>query len=99
MQSDNHIYQIIQNQMDAKSELLAQLQDDNELQKVAVGALLERGDARSWGLVQQVRLVESQLAALTSIELDRRKLEVDEHLVCILHFRFDALQYLLSLKR
>lgn len=64
-----------------KEEFIAQLQSDQELQKAAVGTLLERGDARSWGLLQQVRLVEAQLAALTAIEINRRKLELDQHLV------------------
>jgi hypothetical protein len=66
-----------------KAELLEKLQEDGDLQKVAVGALLERGDARSWGLLQQVRLVESQLAALTFIEMDKRKLEIDHNLVSL----------------
>lgn len=54
---------------------------DSELQKAAVSTLLERGDLRSWGLLQQVRLVETQLAALTNIELDRKKLKMDQHIV------------------
>lgn len=60
---------------------MAQLQSDENLQRAAVGALLERGDARSWGLIQQVKLVESQLAELTAIEMKRRKLQVIEQLV------------------
>lgn len=54
-----------------------------EIQKAAVGALLERSDARSWGLVQQIRLVETQLAALTTIEIDKRKLKLTDHLVSL----------------
>lgn len=57
-----------------------------EIQKAAVGALLERSDARSWGLVQQIRLVESQLAALTAIEIDKRKLKLMDHLVFYISF-------------
>lgn len=64
-----------------KEHFVAQLQNDEELQKAAVAALLERGDARSWGLLQKVRFVEAQLAALTAIEIDRKKLELDQHLV------------------
>lgn len=51
------------------------------LQKVAVAALLERSDARSWSIMQQVNLVQSQLAALTNIELERRKFEINQQLV------------------
>lgn len=74
---------MLSNHTSEKAEFVAQLQKDEELQKAAVAALLERGDARSWGLLQQVRLVEAQLAALTAIEIDRKKLELDQHLVRI----------------
>ncbi|XP_015834275.2 E3 ubiquitin-protein ligase LRSAM1 isoform X2 [Tribolium castaneum] len=80
MDYDYRISEILQNQDLHKAELLSKLQEDSELQKVAVGALLERGDARSWGLLQQVKLVESQLAALTHIEMDKKKLEIEENL-------------------
>lgn len=81
LEKDNYLLQVLSSNRSHKAEFIAQLQNDEELQKAAVGALLERGDARSWGLVQQVRLVEAQLAALTAIELDRRKLQIDQHLV------------------
>ena len=82
MHTNEHLSSIMQRtQKERSSELIINLQRDSELQKAAVGALLERGDARSWGLVQHVRLVESQLAALTVIEVDRRKLEMDQQLV------------------
>ncbi|XP_044272440.1 E3 ubiquitin-protein ligase LRSAM1-like [Tribolium madens] len=77
---DCRIAEILQSQDLHKAELLVKLQEDSELQKAAVGTLLQRGDARCWGLLQQVRLVESQLAALTHIELDKKKLEMEENL-------------------
>ncbi|KAF5273286.1 hypothetical protein FQR65_LT04708 [Abscondita terminalis] len=80
VQSDSHLLDVFQNQGLHRTHLVSQLQDDVDLQKAAVGALLEIGDARSWGLVQQVRMVETQLAALTNIELNRRKLKMDEHI-------------------
>lgn len=72
---------MLQNKELEKAELVTQLQKDVELQKVVVGALLERSDARCWGLTQEVNLVEAQLAALTQIELDRRKLQLEENVV------------------
>jgi len=68
-----------------KSELMGRLQKDEELQCAAVGALLERSDARSWSLVHQVSLVESQLAALTAVEMERKKLQMNEQVVCRLY--------------
>lgn len=81
MEKDDHLLERLSCNNSERAEFVAKLQNDEELQKVAVGALLERGDARSWGLLQQVRLVESQLAALTAIEIDRKRLELDQHLV------------------
>lgn len=66
-----------------KKDIVSKLMSDMELQKAALGTLLERNDSRSWGLLQQVSLVESQLAALTQIELDRRKLDLNEQVVII----------------
>lgn len=79
-QSDVKLSEILHNQDEQKSNLIQQLTVDSDLQKAAVSTLLERGDLRSWGLVQQVRLVESQLAGLTNIELDRKKLKTDRHI-------------------
>lgn len=59
---------------------------DSDLQKAAVATLLERGDARSWALLQQIRLVEHQLSMLTHIELDRKKLQMDQHMVGVSGF-------------
>lgn len=78
---DSKISEVLRNKDIEQAELICQLQEDSNLQKWAVTALLERVDARSWGLIQQVKLVEIQLAALTSIEMDRKKLEVDEQVV------------------
>lgn len=64
-----------------KTELLSQIQENNELQKAAVAALIERGDSRSWCLIQQIHLVESKLASLTALEIERQKLEMENRVV------------------
>jgi E3 ubiquitin-protein ligase LRSAM1 len=82
MESDQQLDNILGAKGQIKSELMGRLQKDEELQCAAVGALLERSDARSWSLVHQVSLVESQLAALTAVEMERKKLQMNEQLVC-----------------
>ena len=64
-----------------RQDLVDRLRNDEVLQKAAVAALLELSDARSWSIVQQVNLVQSQLAALTKIDVERRKLEINQQLV------------------
>ncbi|CAH0547478.1 unnamed protein product [Brassicogethes aeneus] len=80
MENDSRLLVVLKSNDLHKAELLSKLQEERDLQKAAVGTLLERGDARSWGLLQQVRLVEAQLAALTTIEMDRRQLEMIQNL-------------------
>ncbi|KAJ8934740.1 hypothetical protein NQ318_022812 [Aromia moschata] len=79
-ETDYRLLEVLQTQDERKCELVNKLKVDNDLQRAAVGTLLERGDARSWGLLQQVKLVEAQLAALTHIEMDRKKLQLDQHM-------------------
>jgi len=85
MESDQQLEKLLGAQGQIKSELMGRLQKDEELQCAAVGALLERSDARSWSLVHQVSLVESQLAALTAVEMERKKLQMNEQVVCKLY--------------
>ena len=71
----------MQDQEKTRQDLVIRLREDEQLQKALVAALLERSDARSWSIVQQVNLVQSQLAALTNIELERKKLEINQQIV------------------
>ncbi|XP_076248356.1 E3 ubiquitin-protein ligase LRSAM1 isoform X2 [Calliopsis andreniformis] len=80
VRNNDHLAQIVQNQEKNRQNLIDTLRQDEVLQKAAVAALLERSDARCWSIMQQVNLVQSQLAALTNIELEKRKLEMNQQL-------------------
>ncbi|XP_072756861.1 E3 ubiquitin-protein ligase LRSAM1 isoform X2 [Anoplolepis gracilipes] len=80
VRNNDHLAQIVQDQEKNRQDLVDKLRQDEVLQKAAVAALLERSDARSWSIVQQVNLVQSQLAALTNIELERKKFEINQQL-------------------
>lgn len=64
-----------------RQNVIAMIADDENWQKVAVAKFIERNDARTWGLVEQVRLVESQLATMTQCEIERKKCEMNERVV------------------
>lgn len=96
METDTKLAYILQNKDEHKIELIRQLVKDSDLQRAAVGTLLERGDARSWGLLQQIRLVETQLAMLTIIELDKKKLQIDQHMVSIVRIALYTISLLFS---
>ncbi|KAJ1525284.1 hypothetical protein ONE63_010107 [Megalurothrips usitatus] len=80
LESSNLLLNAVDRHSNAQMELVHRLQRDEELQKAAVCSLLERSDARTWGLVQQVALVEQQLAQLTALELQRRNHQLSEQL-------------------
>ena len=83
----------MQGQEKSRQDLMSRLREDEQLQKAVVAALLERSDARSWSIVQQVNLVQAQLAALTNVELERRKLETNQQLVSVLCFMMKILVF------
>lgn len=81
IENNEQLLKVMQDQEKSRQDLVVRLREDEQLQKALVAALLERSDARSWSIVQQVNLVQSQLAALTTIELERRKYEINQHIV------------------
>ncbi|XP_065161906.1 E3 ubiquitin-protein ligase LRSAM1-like isoform X1 [Atheta coriaria] len=97
IESNAHVQEILQTIDDRGKQLAVTIQQDEDLQKIAVAALLEKSDVRSWSLVQQVLLVEGQLAALTHIELDRRKLQLDQNLNDLAQQRVELSMVLLEL--
>lgn len=64
-----------------RSGVTAKIVQNEELQKEALCSLIARNDSRAWGLCEQVRIVEYQLAKMTHLEIERRKLSGDERLV------------------
>lgn len=63
------------------STAIVNMLENEKVQKRAVEALIERNDSRSWGLIEQVRIIESQLATITQCEIVRKQLSADESLV------------------
>lgn len=61
--------------------VVSKVTQNEELQKAAFAKLIEKNDARTWGLVEQVRIVESQLATMTNCEIERKKLQLDGQIV------------------
>lgn len=81
--SNEHLATVAKDQKRDREGLLDRLRKDEVLQKAALAALLERSDTRSWSIVQQVNLVQSQLVVLTNLELERKKLEINQQIVSV----------------
>lgn len=91
LRTNDQLASVVRDQKRDREGLIDRLRKDEVLQKAALAALLERSDARSWSIVQQVNLVQSQLVALTNIELERKKLEINQQIVS---FKWPLLYYM-----
>lgn len=81
------------NQYDkTRSELIDELKQNEQLQMSAVAALIVNNDARSWGLIEQVRIIEAELVKMTLIELEKKKISSDSTVddLCIVRMNLTA---------
>lgn len=58
--------------------IIDKVNQDEDWQKSAVAALIAKNDARNWGLMEQIKIVESQIAAMTNLEIDKKKTNQNE---------------------
>lgn len=76
------------------SSLVEQLLEDLDLQKAMVATLLEKVDAKSWSLNQEISLISVNLAKLSVIEQEKQKLHVSYNYNQLLHQRMQLLEVL-----
>lgn len=84
MNTNHLLYDLFKANDKDRMAIVKKITQDEELQKAAFARLIEKNDARTWGLVEQVRIVESQLATMTNYEIERKKLQLDDRIVCVL---------------
>jgi E3 ubiquitin-protein ligase LRSAM1 len=80
-----------------KAELVEKINQDEEWQKSAVATLIAKNDARSWGLMEQIKIVEAQIKQMTSFELDKKKMNQDALLNDVAEKRANLTMVLLDL--
>ncbi|VVC91762.1 unnamed protein product [Leptidea sinapis] len=56
--------------------LVMQLLEDQDIQKTMVASLLDQVDARCWSLNQEILLISSHLARLSTIEQEKKKMNL-----------------------
>jgi E3 ubiquitin-protein ligase LRSAM1 len=81
----------------SRSEIIDKVNQDEDWQKSAVAALIAKNDARSWGLMEQIKIVESQIAAMTNFEIDKKKVNQEEFLNDVADKRVNLTMVLLDL--
>lgn len=70
------LQQLLTTKDQSRSMLVHQLMDDQDVQKAVVASLVEKVDARSWSLNQEIALISSNLAKLSVIEQEKKKMHV-----------------------
>ncbi|XP_035906534.1 E3 ubiquitin-protein ligase LRSAM1-like isoform X1 [Anopheles stephensi] len=94
-ETNNLLNNVFLNYDKNRQDVIEQITVDEDIQKSAVAALIARNDSRTWGLVEQVRIVESQLAALTLYEIERKKVNQDDQIINLTDQRIN-LTYVLT---
>jgi E3 ubiquitin-protein ligase LRSAM1 len=61
-----------------RTQLIDKINQDEEWQKSAVATLIAKTDARSWGIMEQIKIVEAQISSMTNYEIDRKKVNQEE---------------------
>uniref|UniRef100_A0A1L8DSD9 Putative e3 ubiquitin-protein ligase lrsam1 n=1 Tax=Nyssomyia neivai TaxID=330878 RepID=A0A1L8DSD9_9DIPT len=79
-ETNDILEQVFRNHTNDRREIVTEINRDEELQKAAVATLIAKNDARSWGLVEQMRIVEGQLAAMSVFEMEKKKVATDEQI-------------------
>lgn len=96
-QSNLLLNDVFQRYDETRSDILDGVARDEELQKSAVATLISKNDARSWGLMEQIRILETELGKLTHIEIEKKKLHIDEHVNELAARRIEITYVLLDL--
>jgi E3 ubiquitin-protein ligase LRSAM1 len=81
----------------SRIELVEKINQDEQWQKSAVATLIAKNDARSWGITEQIKIVEAQIAAMTNYELDKKKANQEELLNDVAEKRANLTMVLLDL--
>ena len=80
---DQQVCGVVYERGEHQSAMVAAVIANEEAQKTAVGALLERGDVQTQNLIMQMKIVEQQLALLTSLEMQWKNMDANQRLVSV----------------
>ncbi|XP_063545858.1 E3 ubiquitin-protein ligase LRSAM1-like [Cydia strobilella] len=76
LQSVEKLEDLLKAKDQSRTNLVQQLLEDQDVQKAVVASLVERVDAKSWSLNQEISLISRHLARLSVIEQEKKKLHV-----------------------
>lgn len=98
LESTEKLDQLYRTKDQSRTVLIHQLLEDQDVQKAVVASLVEKVDARSWSLNQEISLISSNLARLSAIEQEKKKLHVAYNFNELLYQRTQLLSLLEDLQ-
>lgn len=78
----------------SRTALVEQLLEDQDIQMAIVASLLEKVDAKTWSLNQEISLISSHLARLSVIEQEKKRLQIAYNYNELLHQRIQLVNLL-----
>ncbi|CAH2100029.1 unnamed protein product [Euphydryas editha] len=72
----NKLVHILNAKDESRTALIQQVLEDQDIQKAIVSSLLDRVDAKSWSLNQEISLISMHLARLSVIEQEKKKMQI-----------------------
>lgn len=72
---------VLEDYQQNRNKIVEQIICDESVQKTVVATLIAKKDARTWALHEQMRIIESHLAAISTFELEKRKDDSNQQLV------------------
>lgn len=72
---------VLEDYQQNRNKMVEQIISDESVQKTVVATLITKKDARTWALHEQMRIIESHLAAISTFEMEKRKEGSDQQLV------------------
>lgn len=94
MEGTDKLEELLRAKDQSHTGLVQQLLQDEDIQKAIVASLVERVDARSWSLNQEISLISSHLARLSVIEQEKKKLQINYNYNELLHQRVQLINLL-----
>ncbi|XP_014246408.1 E3 ubiquitin-protein ligase LRSAM1-like isoform X2 [Cimex lectularius] len=75
---DEQLANLFANKLNDQSSIVNSIGQNETMQEAAVAKLLEKNDLESWRLTAQLKIIERQLAHLTSLELKKKKFNLEQ---------------------
>ncbi|CAG9783083.1 unnamed protein product [Diatraea saccharalis] len=94
LEGNDKLEELLQAKDQSRTALVGQLLEDQDVQRALVASLMEKTDARTWSLNEEISLISSHLARLSAIEQEKKKMQISYNYNTLLHQRMQMVNLL-----